>query len=53
MPQTAAARTVTQTATITGLNTLTNLIAMLGITVATNTGFSNVVVDELTCELLG
>src|ERR1039458_7672905 len=28
MPQTAAARTVTQTATITGLNTLTNLIAM-------------------------
>lgn len=53
MPQTAAARTVTQTATITGLNTLNNLIAMLGITVATNTGFSNVVVDELTCELLG
>jgi hypothetical protein len=53
MPQTAAARTITQTATITGLNTLTNLIAMLGITVATNTGFSNVVVDELTCELLG
>jgi hypothetical protein len=52
MPQTAAARTVTQTSTITGLNTLTNLIAMLGITVATNTGFSNVVVDELTCELI-
>lgn len=53
VPQTAAARTITQTSTITGLNTLTNLIAMLGITVATNTGFSNVVVDELTCELLG
>jgi len=53
MPQTAAARTVTQTSTITGLNTLTNLIAQLGITVATNTGFSNVVVDELTCELIG
>jgi len=53
MPMTAAARTVTQTSTITGLNTLTNLIAMLGITVATNTGFSNVVVDELTCELIG
>jgi hypothetical protein len=53
MPQTAAARTITQTSTITGLNTLANLIAMLGITVATNTGFSNVVVDELTCELLG
>jgi len=53
MPMTAAARTITQTATITGLNTLTSLIAMLGITVATNTGFSNVVVDELTCELLG
>lgn len=53
MPMTAAARTVTQTSTITGLNTLTSLIAMLGITVATNTGFSNVVVDELTCELIG
>lgn len=53
MPITAAARTITQTSSITGLNTLTNLIAMLGITVATNTGFSNVVVDELTCELIG
>ncbi len=53
MPMTAAARTITQTSSITGLNTLTNLIAMLGITVATNTGFSNVVVDELTCELIG
>jgi hypothetical protein len=53
MPQTAAARTITQTSSITGLNTQTNLIAMIGITVATNTGFSNVVVDELTCELIG
>jgi hypothetical protein len=53
MPLTAAARTVTQTATITGLNTLTTLVAQIGLTVATNTGFSNVVVDELTCELLG
>jgi hypothetical protein len=53
MPVTAAARTVTQTATITGLNTALNLVAMIGITVATNTGFSNTVVDELTCELLG
>jgi hypothetical protein len=53
MPMTAAARTVTQSSTITGLNTLNTLIAMLGITVATNTGFSNVVVDELTCELIG
>jgi hypothetical protein len=53
MPLTAAARTVSQSATVTGLNTLTTLIAQLGITVATNTGFSNVVVDELTCEVIG
>jgi hypothetical protein len=53
MPLTAALRTVTQTVTITGLNTLNTLVAQLGLTVATNTGFSNVVVDELTCELLG
>lgn len=52
MPVTAAARTVTQTSTITGLNTNTNLVAMIGLSVS-STGFSNVVVDELTCELLG
>ena len=51
MPVTAAARTVTQTAT--GLNTETTQNVMLGLTVATNTGFSSVIVDELTCELIG
>ena len=53
MPQTAAARTVTQTSTITGLNTETNLYASLGLTVATNTGFTSVTVDEVTCESSG
>lgn len=53
IPQSAAARTITQTGTITGLNTLQNLVVMIGITVATNTGFSSVTVDELTCELIG
>jgi hypothetical protein len=53
MPQTAAARTVTQTSSITGLNTETNLYASIGLTVATNTGFTSVTVDELTCELIG
>lgn len=51
MPITAALRTVTQTAT--GLNTETTQNVMLGLTVATNTGFSSVIVDELTCELIG
>lgn len=51
MPITAALRTVAQTAT--GLNTETNQIVMLGLTVATNTGWSSVTVDELTCELIG
>jgi hypothetical protein len=51
MPLTAALRTVTQTAT--GLNTETTQNVMLGLTVATNTGFSSVTVDELTCELIG
>lgn len=50
-PVTAAARTVTQTAT--GLNTETAQYIALGLTVATNTGFSSVTVDELTCELIG
>ena len=48
MPITAALRTVVQTAT--GLNTETNQIVSLGLTVATNTGFSSVTVDELTCD---
>ena len=51
MPITAALRTVTQTAT--GLNTETTQNVMFGITVATNTGFSSTVVDEVTCELVG
>jgi hypothetical protein len=51
MPVTAALRTVVQTAT--GLNTETPQIVSLGLTVATNTGFSSVTVDELTCELIG
>jgi len=51
MPVTAALRTVAQTAT--GLNTATNQTVALGLTVATNTGFSSVTVDELTCELIG
>lgn len=51
MPITAALRTVAQTAT--GMNTETTQNVMLGLTVATNTGFSSVLVDELTCELVG
>lgn len=51
MPVTAAARTVVQTAN--ALNTSLNQIVSLGLTVATNTGFSSVTVDELTCELIG
>jgi hypothetical protein len=51
MPITAALRTVVQTAT--GLNTETNQVVSLGLTVATNTGFTSATVDELTCELIG
>lgn len=51
MPITAAARTVQQTAT--GLVTNIPQTVMVGITVATNTGFSSATCDELTCELLG
>lgn len=51
MPVTAALRTVTQTAT--GLNTETGQNVLLGLTVATNTGFSSCTVDEFTCELVG
>lgn len=52
-PLTAALRTVTQTSTITGLNTLTTLAVNLAVTVAVNTGLTSITVDELTCELLG
>jgi len=51
MPLTVALRTVTQTAT--GFNTETTQNVMLGLTVATNTGFTNCVIDELSCELIG
>ncbi len=51
IPQTAAARTVQQTAT--GLVTNIPQTVMVGITVATNTGFSSATCDEFTCELLG
>jgi hypothetical protein len=51
IPQTAAARTVAQTAT--GLVTNIAQTVMVGITVATNTGFTSCTCDELTCELLG
>jgi hypothetical protein len=53
MPVTAALRTAAQSATVTGLNTETPLIASLGVTVAVNTGLSSITVDELTCELIG
>ena len=51
IPQTAAARTVQQTAT--GLVTNIPQTVMVGIAVATNTGFSSATCDEFTCELLG
>lgn len=51
IPVTVALRTVAQTAT--GLVTNIPQTVMVGITVATNTGFSSVVTDELSCELLG
>ena len=53
MPVTAALRTVTQSATVTGLNTEANLIASIGVAVTTNTGLTSITVDEMTCELLG
>jgi hypothetical protein len=53
LPATVAGRTVTQTATITGLNTQGNLVAQLGMTVATNTGLTSVTADEFTCQLVG
>lgn len=51
VPVTAALRTVQQTAT--GLVTNIPQTIMVGLTVATNTGFSSATCDELTCELLG
>ena len=51
IPVTAALRTVQQTAT--GLVTNIPQTVMVGLTVATNTGFSSATCDELTCELLG
>jgi hypothetical protein len=51
VPVTAALRTVQQTAT--GLVTNIPQTVMVGLTVATNTGFSSATCDELTCELLG
>jgi hypothetical protein len=50
-PLTAPLRTVVQTAT--GLNTETPQYVAVGLTVATNTGWSSVTIDELTCELIG
>lgn len=51
MPITAALRTVQQTAT--GLVTSIPQTVMVGLAVATNTGFTSATCDELTCELLG
>ena len=51
IPQTLAAVTVAQTAT--GLLTNTAQLVSVGVTIATNTGLTNVITDELTVELLG
>jgi hypothetical protein len=51
MPVTLAGMTVAQTAT--GLITYTEQNIMVGATIATNTGLTNIITDELTCELLG
>jgi len=54
IPQTLAAVTVAQTGT-PGFGMVTNIaqLVSVGCTVATNTGLTNVICDELTCELLG
>ena len=54
IPQTLAAVTVVQTGT-PGFGLVTNIaqLVSVGCTVATNTGLTNVICDELTCELLG
>ena len=54
IPQTLAAVTVAQTGT-PAFGMVTNIaqLVSVGCTVATNTGLTNVICDELTCELLG
>lgn len=54
IPQTLAAIAVSQTAT-PGFGMVTNIaqLVSVGVTVAVNTGFTNITCDELTCELLG
>jgi len=54
IPQTLAAVTVVQTGT-PGFGMVTNIaqLVSIGMTVATNTGVTNMICDELTCELLG
>jgi hypothetical protein len=51
MPITLALCTVAQTAT--GLITYTEQNVCVGATITTNTGLSNIITDELTCELIG
>jgi hypothetical protein len=54
IPQTLATVTVAQTGT-PGFGMVTNIAQMVsvGVTIATNTGFTSITCDELTCELLG
>jgi len=54
IPQTLAAVTVAQTGT-PGFGMVTNIaqLVSVGVTIATNTGFTSITCDELTCELLG
>jgi hypothetical protein len=54
IPQTLAAVTVAQGAT-PGFGMVTNTAQLIsvGVTIATNTGLTNVICDELTCELIG
>jgi hypothetical protein len=51
IPVTLATMTVAQTAT--GLITYNEQNVMVGATIATNTGLTNIITDELTCELIG
>ena len=54
IPQTLATVTVAQTAS-PGLGMVTNIaqLVSIGVTIGTNTGFTSITCDELTCELLG
>jgi hypothetical protein len=54
IPQTLATVTVAQTGT-PGFGMVTNIaqLVSIGVTIATNTGFTSITCDELTCELLG